>query len=353
AADTRQNVALNIATAYLNILLAEEQLRNTQTQLKLSGDQLQRTDLLIDAGQLAPNARLDFEAQHARNEQLLIEAQNAVDQSYLLLKQLLQLDLSQALQVERPELEVDERILTQDFQVEEVYAAALQTQASVHAAQLRLQSSALEEQIAKANFYPTLSLFGNLNTNYSSVNPDINNPNFDNAVRVQDDPVTVNINGMDVEVAFYSLEGVSFPTKDYLLQLEENFGHSVGLSLNVPIYNNHRARINTQRAQINALNAELQSRQVKDQLKTNVQAAVVNFRAARNTYRAAQRSLLAAEAAYNEAQRRFDLGAINNFEYNNATDNLDLARREQTRAKFQLLFNLKVVEFYLGQPLKL
>jgi outer membrane protein len=353
AADTRQNTALNIATAYLNILLAEEQVRNTQTQLKLSGEQLERTNRLIDAGQLAPNARLDLQAQQARNEQLLIEAQNAVDQSYLVLKQLLQLDPGQPLQIQRPEFEVEDGTLVRDFDVEEVYLAALQTQPSVQAAQLRMQSNAVQEQVAKAGYYPQLTLFGNLNTNYSSVNPDINNPNTENAMRVQDDPITVNIDGTDIDVAFYSIEGVTFPTKTYADQLNENFGQSVGLSLNVPIYSNHRNRINTQRARIGALNAELQSRQVKDLLKTNVQTAVTNFRAARNTYLAAQRSFQAAEAAYSDAQRRFDLGAINTFDYNNATDNLDIARRDLTRAKFQLLFNLKVVEFYLGQSLDL
>lgn len=353
AANVSQTAGLNIATAYLNILLAEEQLNNSRTQLNLSDQQLERTIRLIDVGQLAPNARLDLDAQRARNEQQIIEAQNAVDQSYLLLKQLLQLDPVTPLQIEKPEVNIEDAVMVRTFTLEEVYAAALQSQPNVQAADVRVQSSAIQEKIAQTGYYPSLSVFGGLNSNYSSVNPDTDNPNRDNAVRTQDDPIDVNINGSDVSVAFYSVDGVTFPTKAFGQQLEENFGQSLGINLSVPIYSRHNNRINTERARINAVSAELQSRQVKDQLKTDVQTSITSFRASRNAYQAAQRSLTATDAAFNDAQRRFDVGAINSFEFNNAVDNLDIARRELTRAKFQLLFNLKVVEFYLGQPLDL
>jgi outer membrane protein len=134
ADNTRQTVALSVATAYLNILLSEEQLANAQTQLELAVQQLDRTDRLIGVGQLAGNARLDLEAQVARNEQLMIEAQNALDLSLLNLKQLLQLDPAQTLSLVRPELAVAEAMLVRDFTTGEVYRAALQSQPAVEAA---------------------------------------------------------------------------------------------------------------------------------------------------------------------------------------------------------------------------
>jgi outer membrane protein len=179
------------------------------------------------------------------------------------------------------------------------------------------------------------------------------NPNTDNLTIVRGDPIPAEVNGTLVDVAFFNVEGVTFPTQAYGTQLGDNFGQSVGLSLNIPIYSNHRNRINKERAQLGILNAELNSRQIMDQLKSDINTAITNFRAARNSFQAAGRSLDAADAAFNDAQRRFDVGAINSFEYNNAADNLDLARRELTRARYQMLFNLKVVEFYLGQPLSL
>ena len=349
--NTAQTVALNVATAYLNILLSEEQLANAQTQLSLSNQQLARTARLVEVGQLAPNARLDLEAQVARNEQTIIEAQNAVDIGYLNLKQLLQLDPATELVLEKPEANVEDQALVKMFVLEEVYRTALQAQPGVAAAQARLESSKAGEKVAQSGNLPTLSLFGNLNTNYSSLARDFNNPNTDNAVQVPNDPIPVEIDGNTFDVVFFSTEGVTFPNQSFGDQLNQNFGQSAGLSLNIPIYNNHRNNINRERARLNVISAELTARQVTDQLKTDVQSAITGFRAARNGYLAAQRSQNAAEAAYNDAQRRFDVGAINTFEFNNAVDNFDVARRELTRAKYQLLFNLKVVEFYMGQPL--
>jgi outer membrane protein len=353
ADNTRQTVALSVATAYLNILLSEEQLANAQTQLELAVQQLDRTDRLIGVGQLAGNARLDLEAQVARNEQLMIEAQNALDLSLLNLKQLLQLDPAQTLSLVRPELAVAEAMLVRDFTTGEVYRAALQSQPAVEAAQLRLEGNKLSEQIAESGRLPTLSLFGNLNSNYSSIARDFNNPNTDNAMQVPGDPVTVEVGGIRQDVIFFNTVGITYPNQGFGDQLNENFGQSLGLSLSVPIYNNHRNNIAAERARLNVISAELTSRQVTDQLKTDVETAITSFRAARNAYQASQRSLTASEAAFADAQRRFDLGAINSFEYNNAVNNQDIARRDLTRAKYQLLFNLKVVEFYLGQPLNL
>jgi outer membrane protein len=172
-------------------------------------------------------------------------------------------------------------------------------------------------------------------------------------MQVPGDPVTVEVGGIRQDVIFFNTVGITYPNQGFGDQLNENFGQSLGLSLSVPIYNNHRNNIAAERARLNVISAELTSRQVTDQLKTDVETAITSFRAARNAYQASQRSLTASEAAFADAQRRFDLGAINSFEYNNAVNNQDIARRDLTRAKYQLLFNLKVVEFYLGQPLNL
>ena len=159
AENTRQTVALSVATAYLNILLGEEQLVNAQTQRRLSQQQLDRTNRLVEVGQLAPNARLDLEAQIARNEQQIIDAQNAVDIAYLNLKQLLQFDPSQELVLERPEVNLEDQAMVREFTVAEVYAAALQSQPGVAAAEARLESSKSGEKVAASGNLPTLSLF--------------------------------------------------------------------------------------------------------------------------------------------------------------------------------------------------
>jgi outer membrane protein len=108
-----------------------------------------------------------------------------------------------------------------------------------------------------------------------------------------------------------------------------------------------------ERARITALNQEVINRQMRQQLKTDVQTAVTNAKASKRNLEAARLSMEAAQAAFDNAQNRFELGAINSLEYTTARNNLDQAQVTLTQAKYQYLFDLKVVDFYLGRELTL
>ncbi len=135
--------------------------------------------------------------------------------------------------------------------------------------------------------------------------------------------------------------------------MSNNFGQSVGLNISIPIYNNHRNSIAVERAQLGVLTQELQNRQQRQFLQTAVQQAINDTRAAREAWLAGRRAVEAAQAAFDNAQKRFDLGAINALQYSTARITLDSAQVDLIRAKYQYLFNLKNVEFYMGKPLQL
>lgn len=351
--DAINNVSLLVANAYLNVLLSEEQLENAEKRLELSQFQLDQTDKLIRAGARAANERLDFVAQTARDEQAVIEARNLVDINYLSLKQLLLLEPNTDIRIVRPEVVIPADANPEAFTLNEVYTAALSTQPNIRANALRSQSALLDESIARAGGLPSLTLFGSVNTYYSSVSRDFGNPNLDNAALVPGTPQPIRINGIDALLTEFSYEGVTFPNKSYGDQINENFGQSVGVSLRIPIYNNHRNNIAVERARLGVLNQEVFNRQAEQTLKTNIQQAIANARAAKLSYQAAERSIEAAQAAYDNAQKRFDLGGINSLEFTNARNLLDQAQVTLIQAKYQYLFNLKVVDFYLGRPLNL
>ena len=348
------DISLLVASAYLNILLAEEQLENAKNRLELSQEQLDQTEKMIQAGTLPVNDRLDFVAQIALDEQTIIEAENQVNINYLNLKQLMVLDPSQDIRIVKPDIAVPSDANPEAFTLEQVYSSALGTQPQVKAGDLRIESAKYQELLAKGNLLPRVSIFDGLSTNYSSIAKDFLNPNTDNAMLVLEEtgrPVVVN--GQEAIVQEFFTSGVVFPNKSYTDQLNENFGQNVGISVQVPIYNNHFNRISMERARVNALNAEVSSRQIRQTLKTNVQRAIADAKAAKESFKAAQRSVDAAEAAYDNSQKRFDLGAINTLEFSTARNNFDRAQVELTRAKFQYIFNLKIVDFYLGKELKL
>jgi len=310
-----QNIALQMASAYLNILLAKEQVSIAKKAIDQTREQLSIIDKRIDAGTVPKADRLDILAQTARNEQTLIQAENSVEINYLTLKNILELEPDYNLDIIIPTeiMEVETDLAAQTLG--SVYAQALNSQASIKASEARMQSADLAVPIAKADALPRVVLFAGLDTRYSSVS------NF------QNDP--------------------------YGDQLNNNFGQTVGAQINIPIYNNHRTAINVERAKLDIINAEVQNRQAKQQLKADVQSAIANARAARTELTASEKSLEAAKAAFDNSQKRYDLGAINTLELTTAKTNLDTAALNVARAKYDYVFRLKIIDFYLGKELSL
>lgn len=344
-ASAANDLGLNVATAYLNILLGEEQLATAQQQLALSQTQLNQTNRLIQAGSRPEVDRYDILAQIARNEQSIIQAENTIANAYLNLKQLMNVDQNVDIRVQRPEVIVP-ALDPDQFSLNEIYTSALGSQPQVKATDLNIESAQMSVAVARGALLPTVSLFGNLSSFFSTQNKRVSGYN---SIR---NPETVYIDGQEVVVEFPGQIPI-LENNPYFDQINQNFGQGIGVSLNIPILNNFRSRLGVQRAQVSVLDAEVRSQQTRQQLKTNIQSAIANARAAKRSYEAAQRSVEANQIAFQNAQRRFDLGAVNSLEFTTARNNLDQAQISLIQAKYQLVFNVKVVEFYLGREIKL
>lgn len=340
------NLFLGIASAYLSILMAEEQLANAQNRLRLSRQQLDQIDKLIRAGVRPDNDRLNILAQMALDEQTIITVQNSVDQGYLQLKNLLLLDPAKEIKIAKPSVSVPEITDQTSLSFEAVYAHALQNQPSVVAAGMRQTSADKAVSIAKAGYYPTLSLFASMDTRWSSVGKMFLGSTTSRV------PITAYIDNTPITVEFEE-DIPEFADAKYWDQVNENFGQSIGASLSIPIYDNSRTRLNVERAQLGVLGAQYAAEQTRQQLKNDVQAAVANARASRQSYDAALKALEASKVAFENAEKRFNLGNLNSFELQTARTNLDNAETEVTRSKYDFLFRLKIVDFYLGRELKL
>ena len=355
AESTSNNLALSIASAYLQILLSEEQESNATRQLEQANEQLSQTDKLINAGVLPQNDRLDILAQVALNEQTVVQAQNGVEAAYLALKQLLELEPNKEIKVEKPPVVIPESANPDVLTLNGVYTQALTTQPQIEAGELRAQSAEIGIDIAKSGKLPSLSIFGGLSTNWSSAARDFENPILiGDPVFTLGEEVPVVIAGIPTTLAEFDVDQeVDFKNLAYGAQLSQNFGQNIGISLNVPIFNRFNNDINMERAELNIKNQQVLNNQAKQRLKSDIQTAIANARASKKSFDASTRAKDAAEAAFNNAQRRFDLGAINTFEFSTAKANLDRSEIDLTTAKYQYLFNLKVVDFYVGKKLSL
>ncbi len=351
---TSNNIGLQVANGYLNVVLFKEQLKNAEAQLQLTTDQLANTDALIEAGALPPAQRFDLLAQQAAAQRTVVDLQNQTATAELVLKILLELDYNVPFTVVTPEIDLSDEQLFQSYVMEEVFLAARNTQPTIAAAELRKESTYLNTKLAQGQYLPTVSLFGSVSTNYSTAAKDFANPTSDPPEFQFGDPIPVQINGFDA--ALSTLEPVggttpTFPTIGYGNQLDRNFGQSLGASINIPIYSQGRKKIDLQNARIQQDNAQVGVQQAENNLRNDVQLAMNNLIGAQQAYRAAETSMEAAQAAYDNAQRSFRAGTANGFDLITTTNQLDQARTELTRSKYQLIFNRQVIRFYLGQGL--
>lgn len=347
-AQTKNDISLTIATAYLNVLFAEEQLDAAQKRKVLSEGQLDQVDKLIRAGARPQNDRLEILATIARNDQAIIAQENLVENGKLSLKNLLQLDPSKDIVLEKPQTII---IPTEDnpdlLRFDELYKSSLTNQAFVKADENRLKSAELGKDIARASLLPRLTAFAGLSTNYSTRGrrPD----GTSTTVLV---PQTVVIGGDPVDFAIEQ-EFSNFEDNPYFNQINENFGQNIGLSLSIPIYNNHQTLVAMDRAELNILSNQYTAEINKQNLKSDIQTALANARAAKRTLQASERTVEASQVAFQNSEKQFQLGTINTFEYATARNNLDQAEVDLIVAKYDYIFKLKVLDFYQGKKLEL
>jgi len=344
--DIYNNLGLTLASVFLQIMLAEDQLENAKRQVRGIEEQYEQSQKLAEAGVIPVNDLLDIEAQLALNRQNVFVAEGNLEVSRLTLVQLLELDANEQIKLIRPEVELP-TIDPMSFSLEQIYQTALGSQASIKANDFRLRSA--EENIAQARSLglPQLSLFGGLSTNWSSLGVTIEG--------YQDVLVPLEIYDGNGQSLGFSI-GQQVPIladQLYMDQLNQNFGQNLGVSLSIPIFNGLTTKYSVQRARLGAKNQKLVNNQQRQQLKTDVQSALIQARTAKLAYYAAEKSTEAAQMAYENAEKRFTLGTINTLELNTSRNLRDRAGLDLLNAKYQYIFNMKVLDFYMGKGLTL
>jgi outer membrane protein len=342
---TQSNIALNVASIYLNTLLAKESLKNARKQLEITTTQGAAIQKQIAVGNRPENDMLDIQAQIAQNEQAIVDGINAEQINLLNLKQWLRLSPDEALDIEIPtglEVTLDPDIIT----FSEVYASALKQQSSVEAAQLRVESAQIGEKIAKADYLPSFGGGLSARTNFSNKGREL--------VGFQNDyeDIDITFNGTPTTIGFPVSQAI-FKNSTYFNQVSDNLSYGIGFQLNIPIYNNSVTKANVQRSQINTDRAKNDLDQVKETLKITVGQAIADAKAAKARYNASQKTLTAQENLYNNAIKRFDTGAINTFELTRLKSQMEASSINLINAKYEYLFRTKVIEFYLGRAIKL
>lgn len=309
------NVALNVALIYLQVLLNKELVAANENQLNITLQQIEKTRKLVDAGSVAKGNLLQIEAQAAQEELSLINMKNQLETSYLTLTQLLELKTPAGFEVVVPEINVDPNsIITGN--IDEIYTIAEKSRPEIRSSELMLTASEYDLKIAKGGRSPRISLNYSLNTRYTYLS---NQPGI----------------------------------QSFNDQLKNNKNSGIGLSMNIPILNGWQVNKNISNSKLNVENSQYTLEGTKKQLYKNIQQAYTDAVAALKKFNVSIKAVASTEESFRYTEQKFNVGMVTPVDYNAAKTQLLNSQSDMSQAKYEFIFKTKVLDFYKGIPLKL
>ena len=345
----KNDIALTAANAYLQVLLAKEQEKITLVQLKQTEAQLANTRKLVDAGALPELNASQLEAQLAVDSGNYISAKGNVTLNILTLKSYMSIDAAAPFEVDTPPVELIPVEPMADLLPDNVYKLAIANQPLQRYNDFRLKAAEKFRRAARGAQFPTLSAYGSLGSNYNNKAQEITSVT----------PFTVPIGNVIVGGTNYSVlplepfNKYTYGNTSFSNQLSDNFRQSIGLSLNIPIFNSYNLRTQYLRSKLNINTLQLQKEQDDQKLKQDIYQAYTAALTALEKFNASKKAVEAAERTYQFAGKRFDVGLLGTFDLLTTQNNVLRAKLEYSINHFDYVFKMKVLEFYKGQGLKL
>ena len=307
----QDDVSLNVASAYLNVLFNMENLETARSQYEFSQKQLEQVQNLVESGVQPVSNVYDAQANLSGDLQSLTVAQNNHKIALLTLAQLIQVP-SEGFDVEVIQVEDPSPSIIYD-DVKPIVEYALNNRNEIKIANKNLEIADVNIKLSKAGFLPSVSMGYGFNTgaNFSNLSED----------------------------------------SSFFQQINDNKGHGLNLNVNIPIFSRFRNQTAFARSKIQKDNVQLELDKAKLDLEANVQRAFTDAQAALRSYQASTASVQARELSFSNAQERYAMGALNSFELEQARLALINAKALSINAKYDFIFKTQVLDFYLGKSI--
>jgi outer membrane protein len=307
----QDDVSLNVASAYLNVLFNMENLETARSQYEFSQKQLEQVKNLVESGVQPVSNVYDAQANLSGDLQSLTVAQNNHKIALLTLAQLIQVP-SEGFDVEVIQVEDPSPSIIYD-DVKPIVEYALNNRNEIKIANKNLEIADVNIKLSKAGFLPSVSMGYGFNTgaNFSNLSED----------------------------------------SSFFQQINDNKGHGLNLNVNIPIFSRFRNQTAFARSKIQKDNVQLELDKAKLDLEANVQRAFTDAQAALRSYQASTASVQARELSFSNAQERYAIGALNSFELEQARLALINAKALSINAKYDFIFKTQVLDFYLGKSI--
>jgi len=342
----QEDVSLNVANAFLQILSFKEDLKVKKEQLSIDEKRLKRSEEMVKAGTIPRGDLFDLKATIATDKQNITVSENSLLISKLSLAQLLQLkEFVDFDVVDNTNINDENNILSQ--KPIDIYNKAKETRTELKLAQTNLEIAEKNVAIAKGAYQPTLSAFYGFNTraSYSDIitgsTPNLAHPTSQIGF-------VEGTNQAVLQNNYSPVLGGPLPIFD---QFSNNKGQNFGLQLNVPIFNGFSVRNNVERNKVSLEKSKIDLEQKSLDLQRNVYTAFTDAKGSLNTYESATVALEARQQSYDYAKEKYDVGLMNSFDFTQAQTLLTNAQSDVIRTKYEYIFRVKILEFYFGIPI--
>lgn len=329
----KDDLVLYIASAYLEILFAEELVSVSDAQIEVTKQQISRTQKLVDAGSLAKGSLLEIEAQLSGEELQLVNNQNRVDLAYLNLYQFLELPVAKSFKIEKPILPEVKSDLSMVNSLD-VFENAMSFRPEIKGAQARVESAKKQLMIAKGNYYPSLSFGANYYNNY--------NNNYKRGLYNPDGTPVIGTDGLP------STEIIPFGD-----QLKNNKRYGLGLTLSIPIFNKFQVKNGISNATLQVMDYEYRLQNSRNVLRKDIEQSYQNALAALKRYVSSEKAVNSMKEAFRYTEEKFTVGMVNSVEYNQSKNNLAKAQSDLIQSKYEYIFRTKILDFYNGVKIEL
>ena len=342
----KDDISLNVANAYLQILFNKENQKVQNEQLAYDEKQQKKSEEMVAAGMVARGDLLDVKATVAADRQKVITAENTLFISKLSLAQLLQIEDFQTFDVADVDYEAKPS-QTMLETPEKIVDKAKQDRVELKIARTNLEIAEKDVKIAKGAFQPSLTGFYSFSSRVSYADRIVGyeqNAAYPTSVIGQVEGTGQNV----IQPNYSTVLGKPLPFFD---QFSRNKGHNFGVQLNIPILNGFSAKNNVDRLKIALERAKTTEKQAVLDLERNVYTAITNAKVALNTYDAAVAAFDARKEAFNYAKEKYAVGMMNSFDFTQSQTLYTNAQSEVLRTKYDYIFKVKIVEFYFGIPI--
>ncbi|WP_284462432.1 TolC family protein [Chryseobacterium sp.] len=313
----KNDISVQIAQQYLTALLNKEIVKISQSAVENAKKQYDRAKITTQVGTTAQTVLAESEAALAREKQNLKTAEVNVGRALFAIAQLLQLEDYKDFDVEN--VDVSDVLESQLVTVDEVLTKAYDLQPQIKAAESRIRSAEAQTEVSKTAFWPTLTASAGLNTFYNK---------------------SFNVPPGIVQGTFFE-------------QYNDQFGQSVALSLNIPIFNKGKTKLQVEQSKLNESVSKIALEQQKQTVRQNIQKAQFDADANYETYLAAVEAEKSSKLALDFADKSYAAGKTTIYDVNVARNNYANAQGSVAQAKYNYLFSLKLLNFYAGIPLSL